>query len=279
MAEQNGGCALLLILGALLLVVAFWQYVLVALLVAGVASLLLQLAGAMALSRLRTITRAADQRFRGDACRAGDHFALIEGIETEPNSIQPRILVHTGRIGSEEGDLTRRRDCHRLSPPRDLSTISSNLAFSRFLENQGIEMVNDLAVEARAAKAAMHCLQESEWARNSLRTLEGLIRSASETLAKARGNELLEPAIPQLQQALTAFEAEKQKLSSYLEDSLSILKKLHDFLGVPAAIRPILSFDLDQLFDPARFKELEASFEEVVSLNQAFHALSRDKLA
>jgi hypothetical protein len=32
-----------------------------------------------------------------------------------------------------------------------------------------------------------------------------MVRSAQSTLAMAKGNELLEPSIPQLQQALSAF--------------------------------------------------------------------------
>ncbi len=36
-------------------------------------------------------------------------------------------------------------------------------------------------------------------------TLQEMVRSAQSTLAMAKGNELLEPSIPQLQQALSAF--------------------------------------------------------------------------
>lgn len=48
---------------------------------------------------------------------------------------------------------------------------------------------------------------------------------------------------------------------------------------MPDGIRPILSFDLDQLFDPQRFLALEQSFSEVVLLTDAFRQLSKDKLA
>ena len=58
-----------------------------------------------------------------------------------------------------------------------------------------------------------------------------------------------------------------------------MLRKLNDFLSVPASIRPILTFDLDQLFDPQRFSDLERSFSEVVLLNDAFRQLSEDRLA
>jgi hypothetical protein len=47
----------------------------------------------------------------------------------------------------------------------------------------------------------------------------------------AKGNELLEPSIPQLQQALLTLEDEQERLSSYLKESLSMLRKLNEFLS------------------------------------------------
>jgi hypothetical protein len=58
-----------------------------------------------------------------------------------------------------------------------------------------------------------------------------------------------------------------------------MLRKLYDFLSVPDRIRPILNFDLGQLYDPQRFAALEQSFSEVVLLNDTFRELSRDALA
>ena len=51
--------------------------------------------------------------------------------------------------------------------------------------------------------------------------------------------------------------------------------------AVPAAIRPILSFDLEQLVDvdPGRLASLEQSLHEVVLLNDTFRELSERKLA
>lgn len=87
-----------------------------------------------------------------------------------------------------------------------------------------------------------------------------------------------EASIPQLQQALSAFDAERQKLSQARHSTGEMLRKLHDFLSVPDGIRPILSFDLEQLFDPQRFADLERSFDEVVLLNDSFRQLSRDAI-
>jgi hypothetical protein len=122
-----------------------------------------------------------------------------------------------------------------------LRGIASNLGFADFLEGQGITMVNDLAVEAKATHAAITCLREADWARQSLQTMAEMIASTRDTLAKARGNELLEPAIPQLEEALGTFTQEEDKLTSHLQGS--------------------------------------SGCWEVVSLNQAFGELSRDRLA
>jgi hypothetical protein len=135
--------------------------------------------------------------------------------------------------------------------------------------------VNDLSVEARATQAAIECLREISWTEGAIEKLTELLASTRRTLAKARGNELLEPSIPQLQQALAAFDAEENKL----RQARAIARKLVDFLSVPEAIRPILSFDLDQLVDPGRLAALEQSFQEVVLLNDTFRELSARKLA
>jgi hypothetical protein len=50
----------------------------------------------------------------------------------------------------------------------------------------------------------MACLKERHWTADALTKLAGLTSALVETLEKAEGNELLESAIPQLQQGLTA---------------------------------------------------------------------------
>lgn len=139
--------------------------------------------------------------------------------------------------------------------------------------------MDDLSVKPKAIRAGMECLREHSWTRDALVKLDGLRTSLLEPLAQARGNELLEPAIPKLQQALQAFEQEKQKLEQAHHSAGEMLRKVHDFLSMPNGILPILSFDLDQLFDLERFSTLEQSFTEVVLLNEAFQELSRDALA
>lgn len=192
---------------------------------------------------------------------------------------QPRIALTLELIddGADAAELETIQRC--LNPPAVLSGLRSNSGVARFLQANGITMVGDLAVEARATRAALECLREVAWTRAALDTLRQLHQAAAQTLAKAQGNELLEPSIPQLEEALSAFETEAAKLQVALAESRGMVRKLHDFLQVPEGIRPILSFDLDPVFDPARLKQLEQSFDEVVLLNDAFRELSRQKLA
>ena len=274
-SEGWGG---LLLVGGLVVALIYWKIVLSLLLVVGIVAGLITLAQALRVARLRSIAGTAQRRFAGDVCRIDERFALVEAIDSEGNARQARLLLHIATIEPRDGALALVRHVQRLTPPADLRCIASNLSFADFLEGQGITMVNDLAVEAKATQAAITCLREAEWARQSLQTMAELIGSTRDTLAKAQGNELLEPAIPQLEEALAAFSREENKLAGHQQDAARMLGKLHDFLSVPEALRPILNFDLDGLFDPARRRDLEASFQEVVSLNQAFGELSRDRL-
>ena len=91
--------------------------------------------------------------------------------------------------------------------------------------------------------------------------------------------QLLEVAIPQLQHCLDAFNGEREKLKQANHNAGEMLRKLHDFLSVPASIRSILTFDLDKLFASQRFSDLEQSFSEVVLLNDAFRQLSEQRVA
>jgi hypothetical protein len=274
-SEGFGG---LLLVGGLVIALMYWKIVLSLLLVVGIAAGLITLAQALRVAKLRSIARMAQRRFAGDVCRIDECFALVEAIASEGNGRQARLLLRIATIEPRDGELTLVHSVQRLTPPADLRRIASNLGFADFLEGQAITMVNDLAVEAKATQAAISCLREAMWARQSLQTMAELIGSTRDTLAKARGNELLEPAIPQLEEALAAFSREESKLADHRQDATRMLGKLHDFLGVPEALRPILNFDLDGLFDPARRRDLEASFQEVVNLNQAFGELSRDRL-
>jgi hypothetical protein len=278
-SEEVSGCGAIMVVALGLLLAAWWKQVLALALLVALGTGLVNLVRAQRLARLRSLTRTAERRFVGDVCRMADRFGILEAIRAEPGSAAPRLLVTVARIAEQGEELDLEREIRFLTPPADLAGLASNLGFGRWLEGQGIAMVNDLAVEAMATQAALTCLREAQWAQGSLATMAELITSAEGTLAKAAGNELLEPAIPQLEGALVSFRAEQDKLANHRKQSTEMLRKLHDFLSVPETIRPILNFDLNGLSDPARFRELERSFEEVVTLNNTFISLSRERLA
>lgn len=273
----GGSLILLLIVGAL--VIAYWQVILGVLILLMLVAAMVGLSEANVLAELRAVTRNAEQRLRGEACRIGDRYALIEGIGASNQEGSIRLTVLVAMISREDGHYVLIEAREHYQVPAEVRKLASHLAFTRHLASQGLEVINELSVEAKATKAAVACLREAEWADKSLEKLQELITSAQDTLAKASGNELLEPAIPRLEEALERFEIEQEKMLGYRDESRIMLRKLDDFLSVPETLRPILSFDLDSLYDPARLKELQDSFEEVVTINEAFTELSAQKLA
>ncbi|MFY7696215.1 MAG: hypothetical protein ACOVQK_07685, partial [Cyanobium sp.] len=140
-----------------------------------------------------------------------------------------------------------------------------------------------LSVEAKAVRAAMEALRDRDRTQRALARLAELQTDVDATLALAPGNELLQPSVPQLEQARERFAAEESRLRQAQISTDTLLRKLHDFLQVPENIQPILNFDLDALLaeldDPTRFSELEALFSEVVELNAIYRQLEGEKLA
>ena len=283
MAQQNNGsaagCGTLLALLALGFVLAYWQFFLAA----GLLVLVFYAVAYAVLQQdhrqLKALVAAADRRARQDPCRTRECFGVIQAITLADNLQPPRIDVLCRLISSSGGHLVAQETCVSLSPPVERLQLRSAGGVAKWLSAGGITQLEELSVEAKAVKAAMECLREREWTTEALGKLEDLRSSVLDTLVKAKGNELLEPAIPQLQQALSAFNAERAKLQQAQHSAGEMLRKLHDFLSVPDGIRPILNFDLDLLFDPLRFSALEQSFSEVVLLNETFRELSKDALA
>jgi hypothetical protein len=287
MADQtNGcgtGCGLLLGLFGLALALAYWPFALAAL-VLGVTGLLgWQFLQQQGHQQLRELVEAADRRFRHDPCQLQGRFGVIESIALSGPMPSTEIRVHCRLIAPSAVDAQQRRpasglvakDVHLpLVPPADRLRLRAASGVGAMLGSAGITLLDTLSVEAKAVKAALECIRERDWSHQALTRLDGLNRGLQDTLAKARGNELLEASIPQLQQAQAAFAAEEQRLLQTRDSADSMLGKLHDFLSVPEAIRPILQFDLDQLFDPQRLADLEQSFAEVVELNDAFRELA-----
>lgn len=258
---------------------AFWPLFLLLALVALVIEVVAKTVMQAYRQVLKVLVHAADRCICGDACRVGECFGVVKGISLAGDLVTPTIDIHCRTIGDVGGQLVDQTVQLSLSPSKEQQRLRTMAGTSRWLNSSGIDLLEELSVEAKATKAAMECLSEQAWTQQALVRLAGLRASLVETLAKAQGNELLESAIPQLQNALQAFEGEQGKLHEALASTSEMLRKLHDFLTVPDEIRPTISFDLYQLFDPQRFSALEQLFAEVVLLNDAFQELSRDALA
>jgi Na+-transporting methylmalonyl-CoA/oxaloacetate decarboxylase gamma subunit len=275
----GAGCGALFVLVVLGLGLAFWPLFLLLAIVVLVIGVVANAAREANRQELKTLIEAADRRLRGDACRVRDCFGVVEGLSLGGDLASPKIDVRCRTVADEGGQLVGQGVHLSLTPPAEPQRLRSMGGTSRWLAAAGVSLLEELSVEAKATKAAMECLRELAWTEQALAKLDGLQGALIDTLAKAEGNELLEAAIPQLQKALQSFEGEQEKLQEALGSTSEMLHKLHDFLAVPEEIRPIISFDLDQLFDPQRFSALEQSFTDVVLLNEAFQELSRDALA
>ncbi|MEB3333332.1 MAG: hypothetical protein VKI83_12660 [Synechococcaceae cyanobacterium] len=264
---------------ALSFVLAYWQAFLMAgllilAIVAVVYALLLQNH-----RQLQALVEAADRRVREAPCQVKENFGVIQSLKLAGDLQTPRVDVRCRTITSNGKKLTTEEVCISLSLPAERQQLRTGGGVAKWLRGGGITQLQDLCVESKAVKAAMECLREWSWTNEAVGKIDGLRTSVIDTLGKAKGNELLEGSIPQLQQALEAFDGEREKLQQANRNASEMLRKLHDFLNVPAEVRPILNFDFDQLFDPQRFSALEQSFTDVVLLNDAFRQLSEDRLA
>lgn len=282
MAQLSGcgaGCGTLLVLVAIGVGLTYWPVFLLL----GLLVLIFAVVSASVMEanrkKLKPLVEIADRRVRHEACRVRERFGVVEAISLSADLATPGIDIRCRTIADEYDQLLAQNVQISLSPPADAKQLGVTSGIKRWLDAGGIRLLEDLSVEAKATRAAIQCLREQAWAQEALGKLEGIKVSLADTLTKAEGNELLEASIPQLQKALRTFEAEEEKLQQARQSATEMVRKLHDFLSVPEAIRPILSFDLDQLYDPQRFSELEQSFSEVVLLNDAFRELSRDALA
>ncbi|TGG96787.1 MAG: hypothetical protein ERJ67_00010 [Aphanocapsa feldmannii 277cV] len=254
------------------LILTFWEELLVNVLVVLSGVLVFWMVRLAFRFNLNQITKAADRQFSGHVCQFNQRYGVIKSIRVKRNrDNKASILVLIIRI---DGDADSRNfqyneDTQRLSPPGVLGKINT-----RFLARHGIAIENDLSVESKAIKVSMECLKIVKWANKKLWEFEKILLPLEQTLAKAQGNELLEPSIPKLEKSLRVFSREASKLEKTRDSSLLKLCKIHDFFSVPADLKPILDLDVDSLLDHEDFTELEKSFEEVVRLNDAYHDLS-----
>jgi hypothetical protein len=277
--ENGSGIGCLLALLGLGLALAYWPIVLaVGILTATIAAV----GYAVLLSnqqQLKAAAGLAERRLRQDPCIVQGRFGVIESITVQGELQAPTIQVVCRTIGAGNNQRVPDVIATCLTPPAERNRLRVPSAMAAWLRAGEITLLDNLSVEARAVRAAMECIKQRQWTTDALSKLTALLDSVVDTLNKAKGNELLESSIPQLRQALAAFQAEEETLRQAHHSAGEMLRKLQDFLSVPDGIRPILTFDLEELFDPERFAALEQSFSDVVLLNDAFRELSRDAKA
>lgn len=289
LGQPGGRNGLLLVLG-LGFAGIFWQtsliLALVGLALAGVGLIVWLLATPLRRQQrqaLQSLVAAADERYRQDPCRFQGGFGTIQALQLNDAAQPPRIEVLCRTLADTSDGLVPTDHRIPLTPGNAFDPPRTPRQVGTLMAQQGVTLLADLSVEAKAVRAAMEALRERDLTQRALARLAELQADVDATLALAPGNELLQPSVPQLQQARERFATEEIRLREAHTSTDTILRKLHDFLQVPADIQPILNFDLDalvaELDDPTRYADLEELFSEVVELNAIYRQLEGDKLA
>lgn len=289
MGQPGGRHGLLLVLG-LAFAAIFWQaslmLALVGLVLAGIGLIFWLLASPLRRQQrqaLQSLVAAADERYRHDPCRFQGGFGTIQALQLNDTVQPPRIEVLCRTLADTSDGLVPTDHRIPLTPGNAVDPPRTPRQVGTLMAHQGVTLLADLSVEAKAVRAAMEALRERDLTQRALARLAELQADVDATLALAPGNELLQPSVPQLQQARERFAAEDIRLREAQTSTDTILRKLHDFLQVPEDIQPILNFDLDalvaELDDPTRYSELEQLFSEVVELNAIYRQLEGEKLA
>lgn len=286
-SDAAAGCLIFLILSVM---IALWQYTLLLISICGIgyglfraikaySRLYLEQDQSHAAWWLGATVRASGKQLVGRLCRYHDQYHLIDGFTSAASRPdQAWIHVCTRGLRESDGGVSAVRGVLQFDPPADMRRLRRARQFVEFLSSCGLDLIDELSVDGKAVRASLDCLEQMDWARGSLQKLSGLEKAVIATLSKAHGNELLEPSIPQLQQALESFEEQRGKLTQHIKVSRLISKKLFDYLAVPDGVRSIINFDLDAIIDFSAFKDLEDSFNEVVAINDAFRELNRDRI-
>lgn len=289
LGQPGGRNGLLLVLG-LGFAGIFWQtsliLAMVGLALAGVGLIVWLLATPLRRQQrqaLQSLVAAADERYRQDPCRFQGGFGTIQALQLNDAAQPPRIEVLCRTLADTSDGLVPTDHRIPLTPGNAFDPPRTPRQVGTLMAQQGVTLLADLSVEAKAVRAAMEALRERDLTQRALARLAELQADVDATLALAPGNELLQPSVPQLQQARERFATEEIRLREAHTSTDTILRKLHDFLQVPADIQPILNFDLDalvaELDDPTRYSDLEELFSEVVELNAIYRQLEGEKLA
>ena len=281
------GCLAIFVI---LVMLALWQYTLALALLVGVCYGFLRFIRAYSKLfrdqqhahrswRVGRFVRKSGQALAGCFCCYRDRYYLIDAVSTVTSATE-QVWIHLSTRGiSESAGAVSVRSCVlKIEGPADYRILRKSQGLIAFLEEAGLELVEEMSVESKALRASLECLEQANWARAGLKQISALEVDLKSTLAKAKGNELLEPSIPQLQNALASCDDQREKLSGYIDLSIKSSKKLYDYLAVPEGVRSIINFDVESLIDFSVFKDLEDSFNEVVAINDAFRDLNRDRI-
>lgn len=281
------GCFTILIL---LVMLALWQYTLLLALLGGIGYGLFRLIRAYSRLyhdhqhdhlawRLGKTVRSSGQGLIGCLCCYREHYYLIDAVSSAPSGADRAwIRLSTRALSESAGVVSAAKGVLQFEGPRDCRLLRQSRGLISFLGEAGLELVDEISVEGKALRASFDCLEQAVWARGALKQISALEADIVSTLAKASGNELLEPSIPRLQETLETCDGQRSKLAQHIQVSAAAAKKLYDFLDVPEGVRSIINFDLDSLIDFSAFRDLEDSFNEVVAINDAFRELNRDRI-
>lgn len=264
--NTNQGCLTLIgLILAIPILTAFWPAILV-LSAVGVIAYLIK-----AYNQQATAVGAQqwNQKYSNSICSYGDHHGSIIGLTTTSQGIAATIsfLEQDGNLIS----LVNRDISLRVSPRAGFLSLED---LEKCVHDSGIELTNELSVEFSAMQTALSCIEERCWSAKALEDLHQMCSDINKTLAIAEGNELLEPAIPQLRSAKDRFEEQIMLIQNAVETSRQILQDLSEFLSIPAAIRPVLSFEQAKVNQTRQLMDLKTSYENVISLNDIYRDLS-----
>ena len=218
----------------------------------------------------------------GRICRLGHHHGLIKQLQVRGEWGKRQLVLDLKLLEGDDTDARLfDRDIHLpLSQhPGSMANVGLAASLRRRMREQDFELINHLAVEAQAMQSAIGWIEELNWSRQALTTLGQMEMDVQETLDLAPGNALLEPAIPQLQEAQRRIHAERSQIEEGLDEALDRSQQLAEFLTVPASVRRILNFDPTSFDNRTRLKDLRRSFNDLVLLNDTFRKLSAQKLA
>ena len=224
--------------------------------------------GPFAAKYLRWKSTSWSKKHKGRVCCYADKHGLIEGIVLIGNKLVLQLkLLEANQYEVYFNSL--------LFPLCNLpqGEISFDAAVRKQFKSLGLELIDDISVEHRAIRSAEGWMNELQWSREALKTLSRMDTDLKTTLQMAPGNKLLERSMPAMEDARKRAQREYADVEEIMTEATDILRQLFEFLSVPSSVRRVLSFDKVYIYDSERHEALRQSFDDVVSLNDAYRDL------